>query len=278
MEELAGKVAVVTGAASGIGRALAHRFAGEGMAVAIADVEADALRAVEAELREEGATVLAQVVDVSSQESVDDLAAAVFDELGGAHVLCNNAGVFAGGYVWDRPLADYRWVLGVNLWGVLHGIRSFVPRMIDGAEEGHVVNTISAAGLFGSGFSGAYNISKFAAFAATESLASDLAAVGAPIGVTAFCPGAVATGIGTSDRNRPADIPTRATPDADFVTEALRDTTARGMEPDAAAAMVVDAIRDRRFLLLTGEGYVRALTRRAEELADGRLPSLPSYD
>jgi len=278
VRELAGRVAVVTGAASGIGRALAHRFAAEGMAVAIADVEEPALRAVEDDLRADGATVLARVVDVSSQESVDELAAAVDHELGGAHVLCNNAGVFAGGYVWDRPLADYRWVLGVNLWGVLHGIRAFVPRMIDAGVEGHVVNTISAAGIFGSGFSAPYNISKFAAFAATESLASDLAAVGAPIGVTAFCPGAVATGIGTSERNRPADLPTRATPDAEFVTDALRDTTGRGMDPAAAAAMVVGAIRDRRFLLLTSDGYVRSLTRRAEELTAGRLPSLPAYE
>jgi NAD(P)-dependent dehydrogenase (short-subunit alcohol dehydrogenase family) len=278
MRELVGKVAVVTGAASGIGRALALRFGAEEMAVAVADVEEGALRAVEDELRALGVTVLARVVDVARQDAVDRFADDVFAELGGAHVLCNNAGVFAGGYVWDRPLEDYRWVLGVNLWGVLHGIRAFVPRMIEQGDAGHVVNTISAAGVFGSGFSATYNISKFAAFAATESLAADLAAVGAPIGVTAFCPGAVATGIGTSERNRPADLPTRETADADFVAAALRDTTARGMEPAAAAAMVVDAIRTGRFLLLTSDGYARALPRRAEELAAGALPSLPDYE
>jgi NAD(P)-dependent dehydrogenase (short-subunit alcohol dehydrogenase family) len=278
MQELAGRVAVVTGAGSGIGRALARRLGAEGMAVAVADVEEGALRAVESDLSERDVSVLARVVDVSDQASVDGLAAAVFAELGGAHVLCNNAGVFAGGYVWDRPLEDYRWVLGVNLWGVLHGIRAFVPRMIEAGEEGHVVNTVSAAGLFGSGFSAAYNISKFGAFAATESLASDLAAVGAPIGVTAFCPGAVDTGIATSDRNRPADLPTRETPDAEFVTAALRDTTGRGMDAAAAAEMVIDAIRTSRFLLLTSDGYARSLARRAEELREGRLPSLPEFE
>jgi NAD(P)-dependent dehydrogenase (short-subunit alcohol dehydrogenase family) len=278
MQELAGKVAVVTGAASGIGRGLARRFGTEGMRVAIADVEEPALAAVEAELRAEGVTVLAATVDVADPAAVDAFAAQVFAELGGAHVVCNNAGVFAGGYVWDRPLEDYRWVLGVNLWGVLHGIRAFVPRMLEQGDEGHVVNTCSAAGLFGSGFSAAYNISKFAAFAATESLAADLAAVGSAIKVTAFCPGAVATGISTSERNRPTDLPARSTPDADFVALALTETTARGMDPADAAAMVLDAIRAERFLLLTSEGYTRSLLTRAEELAAGRLPSLPAYE
>jgi NAD(P)-dependent dehydrogenase (short-subunit alcohol dehydrogenase family) len=278
MRELQGKVAVVTGAASGIGRALARRLAAEGMAVAVADVEEDALRTVEEELRRGGATVLGAVVDVSDQAAVDALADRVGAELGGVHVLCNNAGVFAGGYVWDRPLEDYRWVLGVNLWGVLHGIRAFVPRMIESGDDGHVVNTISAAGLFGSGFSAPYNISKFAAFAATESLAADLAAIGSPIRVTAFCPGAVATGIGTSERNRPGDVPPHVTADSEFVADALRATTARGMDPDAAATLVLDAIRLEQFLLLTSEGYARSLRTRAEELAAGELPSLPAFD
>ncbi len=276
MDELNGKVAVVTGAGSGIGHALAVAFAAEGMNVAIADVEPGALDAVTVELRAGGASVLARTVDVSVAADVEQFAAAVDSEFGGTEVLCNNAGVFAGGQMWDRPLADFEWVMGVNFYGMLHGIRAFVPGMIERGRPGHVVNTISAAGLFPSAFSSPYTASKFAALGLTECLAAELVAGGAPIGVTALCPGAVKTAIASSERNR-AD-PTASDPASEFVGRMLTENTERGMPPAGVAAMVVDAIRAGRYLQLTGDGYATALGMRTDELLAGGLPALPHFD
>ena len=278
MDQLDGKCAVVTGAGSGIGQALAHAFAAEGMRVAIADVQADALHDTENQLRSSGATVVAAVVDVSNANAVHEFAARVEREFDGADVVCNNAGVFAGGLTWDRPVADFEWVMGVNFYGILHGIQAFVPGMIERGRQGHVVNTISAAGLFASAYSAPYTASKFAALGLTECLAGELAAAGAPIGVTALCPGAVKTGIASSDRNRPAATATRVSPESEFVDRMLDDNTERGMPPTQTAAMVVDAVRANRYLQLTGDGYATALRVRVDELLAGGLPSLPPFD
>ena len=207
------------------------------------------------------------------------LAATVDAELGDADLLCNNAGVFAGGTIWEEPVADYEWVLGVNLYGILHGIQAFVPGMLERGRPGHVVNTISAAGMFPSAFSAPYTVSKFAAFAVTECLAGELVAAGAPIGVTALCPGAVHTGIATSARNR-TDAVDAPSPDAarDFVAQALADLTARGRPPEDVAEMVLDAVRTGRYLQLTHDGYVGALRTRTDELLAGGLPQLPYFD
>jgi len=276
MLELAGKCAVVTGAASGIGQALAHAFAAEGMRVAIGDVEADALLATEADLCALGASVLAMRVDVSDASSVGAFAQRVDEEFDGADVVCNNAGVFAGGLTWERPVADFEWVMGVNFYGILHGIQAFVPGMIERGRPGHVVNTMSAAGLFPSAFSAPYTASKFAALALTECLAGELAAVGAPIGVTALCPGAVKTGIASSARNR-ATL-TATDPASEFVDRMLAENTERGMPPSGVAAMVVDAVRAGRYLQLTADGYATALRTRTDELLTGAVPSLPHFD
>ena len=276
MLELAGKCAVVTGAASGIGRALAHAFAAEGMRVAIADIEADALLATEADLCALGTSVVAMRVDVSDAASVRAFAARVDNEFDGADVLANNAGVFAGGLTWERPVADFEWVMGVNFYGILHGIQAFVPGMIERGRPGHVVNTMSAAGLFPSAFSAPYTASKFAALALTECLAGELAAVGAPIGVTALCPGAVKTGIASSARNRAAHTVTD--PASEFVDRMLAENTERGMPPSDLAAMVVDAVRAGRYLQLTADGYATALHTRTDELLAGGVPSLPRFD
>ena len=278
MDQLDGKCAVVTGAGSGIGHALAHAFAAEGMRVAIADVQADALLDTEAQLRSSGATVMAVTVDVSDAAAVHEFAACVEREFDGADVVCNNAGVFAGGLTWDRPVADFEWVMGVNFYGILHGIQAFVPGMIERGRPGHVVNTISAAGLFASAYSAPYTASKFAALGLTECLAGELAAAGAPIGVTALCPGAVKTGIASSDRNRPAATATEMSPESEFVDRMLDENTDRGMPPAQAAAMVVDALRSNRYLQLTGDGYATALRVRVDELLAGDLPSLPPFD
>jgi len=276
VDELRGATAVVTGAGSGIGRALAQACAGAGMRVAVADVEAGALAETEARLLDAGATVIAVPTDVTDPAAVRALADAVDTELGGADLLCNNAGVFTGGTIWELPLADYRWVLDVNLYGILNGIQAFVPGMIERGRPGHVVNTISAAGLFPSPYSAPYTVSKFAGFALTECLASELAIVGAPIGVTALCPGAVRTGIATSARNRPDD-PGPVSAATEFVGQALEATTARGRPPEEIAALVLDAVRAGRFLQFTDDSYPPALRVRADELLAGGLPVLPPF-
>ncbi len=276
--EIDGTTAVVTGAGSGIGRALAMAFGAAGCRVGLADVEADPLTETAAELQAAGATVHAQVVDVADAASVRAFAGAVDEHLGGADVLCNNAGVFAGGTIWERPVVDFEWVMGVNFYGILHGIQAFVPGMIERGRPGHVVNTISAAGLFPSAFSAPYTAAKFAGFALTECLAAELAATGSTIGVTALCPGAVQTGIGSSTRNRPVGFLTAPTPSSEFVDQMLNETTDAGMPPAAVAAMVLDAVRVGRYLQLTGDGYSSALSVRAEELRAGVLPTLPPFD
>lgn len=274
MEQLAGRVAVVTGAGSGIGRALTQRLTADGMHVVAADVEEDALE--EAVAACTGA--IAVRTDVGSFDDVDALAARAYAEHGAVHLLCNNAGVFAGGLVWERPASDYEWTLRVNLWGILHAIRAFVPRMLAGGAEGHIVNTVSMAGLCTNAFSGPYTVSKFAALGATECLAHDLAAVGSRIGVSAVVPGAVATRIASSGRNRPATLAGTRSDDAAFVEEALASLTAGGAPPDEVAALIVDAIRAGTFLVPTRPSYAQQLHERCDALIDRALPPTPAFD
>lgn len=280
MQELEGRVAVVTGAGSGIGRALAHRFAAEGMRVALADVDswaldgsADALVAATP-----AAEVLTHQVDVRQGSEVGALADRVYDEWGQVDLLCNNAGVFVGGLMWERPPEDFEYCLGVNLWGILHGIRAFVPRMIAQGTDGHVVNTVSVAGLFGSPYAGPYGVSKFAALAATEALAGDLASVGSAIRASALCPGIIATGIvENSEGNRPAELASETTDDRRFVTDLLAGIIGDGVDPAHVADVVVNGIRGDDFLLLTHEHHAKDLVTRGEELAARRLPSLADF-
>src|SRR2546430_5340371 len=189
MEQFEGRVAVVTGAGSGTAAGRPRRAAGEGMRVVIADVEVNALEEAAAEVESAGAEVVVAPTDVSRPEQVDALAALAYERFGAVHLLCNNAGVFQAGITWQRELADWEWVLGVNLWGVLHGIRAFVPRMLDGGDEGYVVNTSSVAGLITGAYSAPYITSKFALLALTECLAHDLQAPGGPTGGSGLGPG-----------------------------------------------------------------------------------------
>ncbi|MQY06903.1 SDR family NAD(P)-dependent oxidoreductase [Actinomadura macrotermitis] len=281
MRELTGRVAVVTGAGSGIGRALALRFAAEGMRVALADVQPDALEETRRALAgavPAGTGTIAQVTDVGDEASVQALADRVYDGFGAVHLLCNNAGVFAGGQMWSRPAADFEWVLRVNLWGILHGVRAFVPRMLDQDSEGHVVNTCSVAGLFAAPFTGPYTVSKFAAYAATETLAHEFAMTGAKLRASALCPGGVATGIHRSGRNRPDALAADPTDDQRFIDTVIADTVADGIEPAAVADAVVDAVRAERFLVLTHPSYAAGLSGRAAALAEGALPGLPDFE
>ncbi len=279
MQEFDGRVAAVTGGGSGIGRALGVAFARQGMRVALADVEGDALAGSVAAIEDEvpGAEVATATCDVSREGEVDAWADAVFDQWGQVDVLCNNAGVFVGGVIWDRPAADFEFVLGANLWGILHGIRAFVPRMIAQDTEGHVVNTSSVAGLFGAPFEAPYAVSKFAAFAATEALANDLAASGSRIKASVLCPGMITTNIVDSDRNRPDRLATEFTEDQKFVTGYLAQAVADGMPPSEVARFVLDAIRSERFLILTHDSYPPQLIARVETLAAGGLPPVPDF-
>ncbi|MFG1707152.1 SDR family NAD(P)-dependent oxidoreductase [Nonomuraea sp. M3C6] len=270
MRELSGKVAVVTGAASGIGRALAVRFAAEGMTLMLADVDPGGLAETAALAGD--AEVLTQVTDVSDAASVRHLANRCFGELGAVHVLCNNAGVFQGGHMWTRGEEDFAWLLGVNLWGVLHGIHAFVPRMIEQDTEGHIVNTVSVAGLFAAPGAGGYAVTKHAALAASQALAQDLAATGAKLRVTALCPGAVRTRIGEPARVRPPGLVNTPTQDEVDSLAAVARGAERGIEPSQVADLVVQAIREERFLLLTDPKYAARLRRQTETLLTGDLP------
>jgi NAD(P)-dependent dehydrogenase (short-subunit alcohol dehydrogenase family) len=285
LSELRGRVAVVTGAGSGIGRSLVLRLAAEGMSVVAADVEAGAVEEtvtlVPAASGEAGGpAVLASVTDVADAGAVDALADLAYERFGAVHLLANNAGVFRGGVLWERTDAEIEWVLGVNLYGILNGIRSFVPRMLAGGEPGHIVNTASMAGLVSLPLSGPYVVSKFAAVGASEALGHDLASVGADIGVSVLCPSLVATGIGTSTRNAPPGVVDgERTPDVELVETALLEgTTADGMPPDEVAGLVVDAVRRGDFYIGTKPSFDPQVADRTEAVLARRLPAMPAID
>lgn len=276
MQQFEGRVAVVTGAASGIGRALANRFVDEKMRVVLADVEAGPLREAEAELLESHADVLAIEADVRELESVEELHQRVIDAYGEVHVLCNNAGVAVTGITWEQSAADWNWALGVNLLGAVNAIRTFLPGMVAHGHEGHVVNTASIGGLVGPPFQGAYSVSKFAVVGLSECLFMDLKATGARIGVSVLCPGFVNTRIMDCARNRPAEYgaPTASDPN-DPAVQALRRMMAAGMDPAAVAEYVVDAIRAERLYVLTHPEWNDAIRERTDAILAGRNPGLP---
>ncbi len=271
-----GRVAVVTGAASGIGFGLCERFAAEGMNVVMADVEAPALRDAARRLVSRGATVLAVVTDVSSAEQVEALRERAVGAFGAVHVLCNNAGVGGPtGPLWLVPGGDWEWVLGVNLGGVINGISAFVPLLLE-QDAAHVVNTASIFGVF-AGALGPYGISKHAVVALSETLHFQLSALGSRVGVSVLCPGAVRTNFGTSARNRPARAgPAPAPGEAEQASaERFRQLALTGREPSEVAGIVVDAIRDRRFYILTSANRNDAVRRRGEEILAGSPPAPP---
>ncbi|MGE4606648.1 MAG: SDR family NAD(P)-dependent oxidoreductase [Myxococcota bacterium] len=254
MENLSGRVAVVTGAASGIGRGMAEAFIAEGMKVVLADVERSALDATTQQLSSQGAEIVGVECDVSKAESVDALASAALDAFGAVHVVCNNAGVAGGGAgpSWEHPLDDWDWVLGVNLMGVVHGIRSFVPILLEQGDGGHIMNTASIAGLSHGG--GSYGVSKHAVVALSESLFAELAQLGPKIGVSVLCPGWVNTRIIESERNRPEaprEVPGEQAPQAEAMRKIVTDLIQGGLDPREVGNIVVEAIRVRRFYVFT---------------------------
>lgn len=281
MEQLAGRVAAITGAGGGIGAALALACADAGMDVALADVEEAKLEAVAAEVRRRGRRTLAAGVDVRRQEPLEAFAQRCFDELGGCHLLCNNAGVLVLGITHQRTLEDWQWVLSVNLWGAIHGVRAFVPRMIEQGQGGHVVNTASIAGLVPAEANGTYTASKYAVVGLSECLRLDLAPHG--IGVSVLCPGPVKTGILKSERNRPAELGSSklTREDAMAVMRSSDPANATFIEPENAARAVLEAVRRDEPYVIThpgSKGLVEARFRailEAYDTARARDPEAP---
>jgi NAD(P)-dependent dehydrogenase (short-subunit alcohol dehydrogenase family) len=279
MKELRGRTAVVTGAASGIGRGMATVFAREGMKLVLADVEVEPLEATQEELRGAGAEVLAVPTDVSSAEAVQALAARTSERFGTPHLLCNNAGVGTGlGPLWLSQEADWRWVIDVNLMGVVHGIQAFVPGMLEGGEEGHVVNTSSVLGL-NTGPGGIYPVVKHALTRLTEGLHHELRAAGSKLGVSVLCPGAVDTRILEAERNRPrhlggtGEVPPHFLP----LIEAIRkEFEPIAMAPERVGELVLEAIREERFYILTHPEVKSEVEERARAIVEDRDPPASS--
>jgi NAD(P)-dependent dehydrogenase (short-subunit alcohol dehydrogenase family) len=277
MKDFAGRVAVITGAGSGFGREFAREAHRLGMKLVLADVQRDALNAVVAELGDAGATLIGEQVDVARGEEVQRLADRAFAEMGAVHLLFNNAGVGSGGLVWENSDRDWQWVLGVNLWGVVHGIRHFVPRMIAGGAPGHVINTASVAGLVCAPNMGVYNVSKHAVVALTETLQHDLRLAGANIGVTLLCPAFVPTGIAQSHRNRPADLRADPPTASQRAAHAAITKAVEGGRLSAAqvAQMTFEAIAADRFYVLTHPQILPTVQLRFDDILQQRNPSDP---
>jgi NAD(P)-dependent dehydrogenase (short-subunit alcohol dehydrogenase family) len=281
MKHLTGRVAVVTGAASGIGLAMAKQFAGEGMKLVLADIEVASLASVLAALRAAGATAISVPADVSSEAQVTALADAAYTEYGAVHVLCNNAGVATPALrtrAWESPLSDWDWIHKVNFMGVLHGVRAFVPRMLAGGDEGHVVNTASVAGLVTGG--NPYFVYKHAVSCFTEGLYKDLKGLGAKVSASVLCPGLIRTGILEAERNRPAefgpatDVAALA-PGVRALAEQFRTALEAGFEPAVVAQAVVQAIQQDQYYVIPAQpGLQDLVDLRMQDILARRNPTL----
>ncbi|MBT5773937.1 MAG: SDR family NAD(P)-dependent oxidoreductase [Dehalococcoidia bacterium] len=289
MQEFEGKVAVVTGAASGIGRAMADRFAEAGMKVVLGDVEEQALDRAVTAMRQAEHDVIGVLCDVSTEAGVQNLADRAVEAFGGVHILCNNAGVVVGGsivgdrdqYIWEQPLSDWQWTLDVNLWGVIHGVRIFTPIMLAQNEPGHIVNTSSTAGLTTGGTLGVYGVSKHGVTRLTEALYFHLRDAGAQIGCSLLCPGGVRTQIAAASRNRPDE---RLEHDIHRLDAAETDQRSddwatrigeTGQDPSEIAEKVFTAINDDQFYILTHETQDPNLRMRFANILERRNPEVP---
>ena len=262
MKDLAGKVAVVTGSASGMGFAFANRFAEEGMSVVLADIEAEPLAMAEAAIKARGARVLAVRTNVLQDGDVEKLADAAFRTFGNVHVVCNNAGVSgtSGKPVWEAPQEDWDWVFGVNFWGVLRGIRAFVPRMIANGEEGHIVNTASVAGLLTA--ADPYSVSKHGVVCLTEGLYKNFKTLNLKLSASVLCPGWVNTNIADAGRNRPAELgevtdPASLPAAVQAGLVAVRGMLQNGYQPSEIAQHVLDAIVTDTFFIIPAQDYIQ---------------------
>ncbi|MEW6760965.1 MAG: SDR family oxidoreductase [Pseudomonadota bacterium] len=283
MKDFRGKVAVITGGASGLGREFANMAAQLGMKLVLADVQAKALEHATEELLDGGAEVLSMVCDVSKGSHVQELADSAIARFGAVHLVFNNAGVGSGGLIWENSEQDWEWVLGVNLWGVVHGVRVFTRAMLECAArdsdyEGHIVNTASMAGLLCPPAMGVYNVSKHAVVALSETLYHDLALVDAPIKASVLCPYFVPTGIAQSHRNRPEELESeeRVTPSqvaAQMMTE--KAVESGKVTAQDVARITFEAIREERFYIYSHPQALGAAAERFEAIVKGEQPADP---
>ncbi len=283
MKDFANRVAVVTGAASGMGLAFAHRFAEEGMNVVLADIESEPLAMAEAAIKAKGGDVLAVRTDVMSEDAVNRLADAAFSRFGNVHIVCNNAGVAATAATlrsrpWETSLADWEWTFGVNFMGVLYGVRAFIPRMLENDDEGHIVNTASMAGLL----TGAnpYNVSKHAVVCLTEGIYKEFRTMGAKLSASVLCPGLIRTAILEAERNRPPEFGPPTTmasqrPEVQAFSAGFEAALKVGIEPEEVATQVFEAIRDDRFYIFPAQPNVLEIVKaRMEDITLQRNPTL----
>ena len=279
MKDVKGRVAVITGAASGIGRGMAESFAAAGMKVVLADVDAARLDAFARELGETGAEALPVQTDVSKQEQVDALARRALDAFGAVHVVCNNAGVAHGGVpTWESTLHDWEWIVGVNLMGVVHGVRAFTPLLLE-QGEGHIVNTASMAGLISGAGNALYGVTKHAVVALSEALFNELAAQNARVRVSVLCPGWINTQIlQSSQRNQPDAVrhhlpENRTSPEAEIRRKLVESMLASGLDPRHVGDLVLEAIRAERFWILTHPQWKSMIRHRMENIVEEKDPT-----
>ena len=282
MKTFQGRTAVITGAASGFGLEVARIAAARGMAIAMADIQKDALDAAVAEIAAQGAQVLPLRVDVSRAADVEAMAAATRERFGAPHFVFNNAGVGSGGLVWELTVRDWDWVLGVNLMGVVHGVRVFTPMMLEAARrdpsyEGHIVNTASMAGLLNPPNMGIYNVSKHAVVSLSETLYHDLGLVTDQVTASVLCPYFVPTGITRSERNRPDELKDEKPTKSQLIARAMSDKAVSSGKVTAAtvAQFVFDALAERRFYIYSHPHALGNVQTRMEDIVAGRNPSDP---
>jgi len=279
MKDFQNKVAVITGGASGLGRAMAERFAKDGMRIVLADVEPEALAKAESEMKAAGAKVIGVRTDVSKAADVEALAQKTIAAFGGVHLVANNAGVAPLGSAWENSVADWEWTLGVNLWGVIHGVRVFTPIMLAQGGEAHIINTASVSGLISPPASAMYNVTKHAVVTLTETLYHDLALERSSIGCSVLCPAYVPTGIIDSERNRPAPLQNPAqekTAEQQAREAMLRKAVTSGKLSAAEVAQkVFEAVRDGRFYILTHPKIKTSIQWRMEDILQERNPTNP---
>ena len=279
MKDFEGKVAVITGAASGIGLAIARRCIEAGMKIVIADIEEGALAHAETELRTECGSVLAVRTDVSKRNDVERLACQAFDSFGQVHLLFNNAGVAAGGAPWEATWGDWEWVVNVNLWGVIHGVKVFTPLMLAQDTECYIVNTASRAGLIVGGFSAPYSVTKHAVVALSESLYLTMQQRNSLVKVSVLCPGLVHTNIADAERNRPMELrngPATLTPELKTGRAAFQKLIETAMSPHRVAELVFAAIENEQFYILTEPEWIEVVRLRTEKLLRMENPQSPA--
>jgi len=275
MDTLDGRTAVVTGGAGGMGLAFSERFAAAGARIVMADIESVALDEAVDGLRSTGADVIGVRTDVSVAGDLDALAAQAIEHYGQVNIVCNNAGVASGGPIWDLSLTDWQWTLGVNLWGVIHGLRSFLPHLMEHGDA-HIVNTASVAGHLSYPFMGPYNASKHAVVTISETLHHELQMFGSGVRVSVLCPGLVNTGILDSDRNRPEHLQRpldqpEPTDEQEALREMIHDVYRSALDPAVVADQVLDAILENRFYVFTDHDFDEAMATRHRDI-DGRRP------